>query len=169
MPDKTPDLIPDNPIGADFAKLADDGKRYRTTTNILAHRTGVVVSAKDLGPGAQVQRLIDDGAIVPVSDEEARAMTQTAADADAARFDPAASTGGEGGHTIALRQEEAAAAGKAPEPGSPDAVGGLAAQTVPGKEDPAKAKAVAGGSAGATAQKVEPPAGDAARPTATKK
>lgn len=91
MPD-TPDRVPDNPTGSDFVKLEDDKKRYVTTTNVDNHLAGITVSKKDLGPGAQIQRLLDEGAIAPAPDvgsKEAQAVPAS----DEGRFDPALNIG----------------------------------------------------------------------------
>lgn len=85
-----PDRAPDNPTGADFDKLEDDRKRYTTATNVGRHRAGATVGRKDLGPGAQVQRLLDAGAIVPAPDAE---EGEAAPAADAGRTDPALNIG----------------------------------------------------------------------------
>jgi hypothetical protein len=54
----------DNPIGDAFESMADDGKRFLCMTNVNEFRVDSVVSRRDLGPGAEIQRLIDLGAIV---------------------------------------------------------------------------------------------------------
>lgn len=86
-----------NPTGDAFEAMEDDGARYRTTTNIRGHSPGSIVAARDLGPGAQIDRLVRDGALAPLSDEEAKAHVE----AGDHRTNPAFSTGG---HTIAAVQ-----------------------------------------------------------------
>jgi hypothetical protein len=88
-----PDKIQDNPVGDEFRNLADDGVRYRALTNVGPHLTGATFGAKDLGEGAQVQRLLDQAVIVRLSDEEARALAGETAAAEPGRTDPRFSVG----------------------------------------------------------------------------
>jgi hypothetical protein len=43
--------------------MPDDGTRFKTHTNIGTIPPGTVVSAKDLGPNAQIGRLLSNGAL----------------------------------------------------------------------------------------------------------
>jgi hypothetical protein len=74
--------VPDNPvkkpIDPDKVKsgeryhedMEDGGQRYRIGPTMLGgHSAGEVVTAKELGPGAQIQRLIDQGYLIPVDDD----------------------------------------------------------------------------------------------------
>lgn len=57
--------VPDNPMGADFEKMPSGGQKYRAVQNVgfnAAGTSGLV--ARDFGPGAQIQRLLDQGLIV---------------------------------------------------------------------------------------------------------
>ncbi len=66
-----PQSIPDNPTGDEFKKLKDDGTRYSVLHTVVGrHPRGTTVSARDLGPGAQIQRLLDVGAIAEAPREE---------------------------------------------------------------------------------------------------
>ncbi len=98
MPDAKPQPIPDNVSDPkEFVKMEDDGRRYRVMSDAVgAHRGGTVVSARQLGPGAEIQRLIDAGALAPLSDEEAKAArgeVEPAATVMDHREDPRFSTG----------------------------------------------------------------------------
>jgi hypothetical protein len=64
--------VKDNPTGKDFDAMPDDGKRYLVIPEALGgFRRGTAVSARDLGPGAQLSRLVDQGYLSPLSAEEA--------------------------------------------------------------------------------------------------
>lgn len=69
-----PTPITDNPHGDDFRKMTDDGRRYKVNhTAVGMHREAAVVSARDLGPGAELNRLIELGAISEMSPSEIQA------------------------------------------------------------------------------------------------
>lgn len=87
-----PDKIADNPVGDEFAKLTDDGTRYTTTTNVGPHLAGATISTKDLGPGAQIQRLIEAGALVPAEKVDPNKPAAAAGPA-AGRTDPGLNIG----------------------------------------------------------------------------
>lgn len=108
---------PEHPVNPtdekDFADLKDDGRRYAVVHQAVGtHQAGAVVSAKDLGRGADVGRLVRLGAVVPLSDEEAKAHAEasggaTAAErADARRADPRFATGGAAPAPAPARPEE---------------------------------------------------------------
>jgi hypothetical protein len=80
--------LKDNPYGTAFDELADDGRRFLVlTTGVSHHKNGDTISAKDLGPGAQIPRLVGLGAIYELSPSDAEA----AIDAETApKPDPAA-------------------------------------------------------------------------------
>jgi hypothetical protein len=64
--------VKDNPTGKDFDAMPDDGRRYMVIPEALgAFRRGTAVSARDLGPGAQLSRLVDQGYLSPLSAEDA--------------------------------------------------------------------------------------------------
>lgn len=68
-----PPELKDNPHGADFHALKDDGRRFRVMhKGVGSHREEAVVSARDLGPGAELPRLIRLGAITEMSLSEIR-------------------------------------------------------------------------------------------------
>lgn len=63
--------IADNPHGPAFDSLEDDGRRYLVVnTAVGVHRQDAMVSARDLGPGAQIPRLLRLGAIRELSPAE---------------------------------------------------------------------------------------------------
>jgi hypothetical protein len=91
-----PQRLADNPFGTkwtEFATAADDGVRYRVAGNVGPFTAGDVVAARDLGPGAQMQRLLDAGHLVRLTDEEAEALGPAAARAADRRFYPAFNVG----------------------------------------------------------------------------
>lgn len=56
-PSKAP---PNNPHGNEFTAMKDDGRRFRVMhTGVGNFREKAIISAKDLGPGAQLDRLLD--------------------------------------------------------------------------------------------------------------
>jgi hypothetical protein len=66
----------DNPARDDFHQFEDDGRRFRIagTSALGGHPEGKVVSLRDLGPGAQIQRLMDLGHLQEVAPEELEAQ-----------------------------------------------------------------------------------------------
>lgn len=73
-----PPALKDNPHGADFHALKDDGRRFRVMhKGVGSHREEAVVSARDLGPGAELPRLISLGAIIEMSPSEIRNHEQS--------------------------------------------------------------------------------------------
>ena len=93
MPKKS--TIPDNPVGEAYGKPFDgEDDRYITTTNVGTHAVGATGTRKELGPGAQIPRLLDEGAIAvapePVEGEQPEG---TAADLAAQRTDPSVNIG----------------------------------------------------------------------------
>jgi hypothetical protein len=96
------DRVPDNPSGETFRTMPDDGARYRVTSNTKNFGPNDVVSARDLGEGAQIQRLIDLGVIVAMTQEQIDALNAPAPALDA-RLSPEEATGG---HEIASKKAE---------------------------------------------------------------
>lgn len=92
MPDSSkPAPLADNPYGENFRTMKDDGRRFRVVHNAVgAHTAGAVVSARELGPGAELPRLVKLGAIAELSAseihdyEEAQTRPEGAAAATAA-------------------------------------------------------------------------------------
>lgn len=72
MPDASkPAPLLENPHGEDFRTLKDDGRRFRIVHSAVgAHTAGTVVSARELGPGAELPRLVKLGAIAELSATE---------------------------------------------------------------------------------------------------
>lgn len=103
-----PQPLADNPYGEAFVNLADDGRRFRILQDGVGQFTqGKVVSAKDLGPGATLQRMVDLGAIAELTASEVQALGPQAQaateEASQRRFDAQWSTGSP--HTEPLAAE----------------------------------------------------------------
>jgi hypothetical protein len=129
MPAPAPKRYADNPHGDQWAAFTkdfddkDDGSRFRVGGNVGPHRTGAVVSLKDLGPGAQVQRLVDGGLLQPLTAAEVEALAVGESEPVAEkRFDPQFNIGrphdvptGTVGAADAGPSDTAPASAKAPE------------------------------------------------------
>lgn len=70
--DTTPDLR-NNPYGDDFETMPDDGRKFVVLhTGVGSYRQGDTVTARHLGPGAELPRLVTLGAIRELSPSEAK-------------------------------------------------------------------------------------------------
>ena len=76
--------IPNNPARDDFDKMQDDGRRFRVvgTTQLGPHPAGKIVSLRDLGPGAEIERLFRKGLLYELTEDEIEDLTAPA-EADA--------------------------------------------------------------------------------------
>jgi hypothetical protein len=99
----------DNPADPEeHANMEDDGKRFRVTGGAVGqHQERAIVGAKHLPRGAQINRLVRQGALAPLTDEEAEDHilnvemaaedAQAAMEIDQGRLDPANATGSPSG------------------------------------------------------------------------
>jgi hypothetical protein len=127
---RRPARLIDNPTGDAFNNLQDDGRRFEVLhTSVGTVLAGSVVSAREFGPGATMQRLIDLGAIRELTPEEIALREPadgglTGEAVDAQRFDPQFNTGNP--------HDEPIGSGPAPETAKP-----VAAAAAPKTEVPA--------------------------------
>lgn len=68
----------DNPSGLDFVTMPDDGRLFsvlHTAVGSSSYKEGSTITARHLGPGAQIGRLVECGAIRELSAGETEGVT----------------------------------------------------------------------------------------------